>query len=514
MARRRLARWLRTSIWADRLLAAIALIPLCVLVVRQFLELGNDTVPCCDFAALELGTRAFLRGEQFVGLYSREGWRHPGPATFLWSSLFRPLPGQSFAEHQVAMSVLSLSALSAVIIGTWRHVTAASRSLVIVLVAVFIARFGVDAMRVPWNPYAASMWTLIAVIGTAVFCQRRTPWTAGIAVFAGSMAAQSHVGAAPTVVVCLLVIGVVLIRSRHRRDVSRTIWPAAVVFAAMWFLPAADLAFANRNLVKILDPSSSSTVGMDRSDVLTGAMWLAGHSPGRIGETFGPASPFIEVRNVIWLDIVAIVVVGALVLGAVLLRRRDRFVGDLAGITLVSLGVTVFALLVSDGPFLLYLLLPIAGLGLMLWIAAGATSIRLLQRHEHNALRLLAWPVVIALSTVSILGIDSGNFTDDYDSEETVIIVDQIRDECQDLPARSVVEVTDDVEWFDALTILVPIERCSALRVLGHIGFLAGQPYRAPDGSVANVVIAGGDEAPAGRVIASSGTLSVVLVDS
>ena len=35
-------------------------IPFVVLLIQQFTELSDRRLPCCDYSALELGTRAFL----------------------------------------------------------------------------------------------------------------------------------------------------------------------------------------------------------------------------------------------------------------------------------------------------------------------------------------------------------------------------------------------------------------------------------------------------------------------
>lgn len=514
MAKSRVVRWLRSSTWADRLLAVVALSPLVVLLVRQVLEIGNQDVPCCDYAALELGTRAFLRGEQLVGLYSREGWRHPGPAPFIWSSLFRPLPGNSFAEHQVAASLLSLLAMGTVVAALWNKVTAVGRSLVIALVAVFISRFGIDAFRVPWNPYGAFLWALMALVSTVAFVHgRRVIWGA-LAVVSGSMAAQTHVGAAPTIAVCFAVVVIVLWRSRHRTETKRAIWVAGGAFAVMWFLPLSDLAFGNRNLLKILTGTSADSVGIEPSDVLTGAMWLLGNSPGNIGETFGPASPFVDARQIIVLDIIAIVVIVSCAIVALFRWRRDSVAGTLSAVALVSCALTVVALVVSNGPFLRYLLLPIAGLGLILWVVAGLTATRLLQKHEHNVLRILSWPAVVTLTVLSIVGMDTRNFTEAYVDEEVQTVVDDIRNSCELLPDPAIVDVGTDIEWFDVLPVIVGIESCVTVRVIGHVGFLAGQPYQAVENTDPNVFIEPGRDADGRNVIARSDLLNVSTLPS
>lgn len=512
MKGRRVLKWLRGSTTADVLLAGASLAPLVVLLVRQVMQVDNPTVPCCDFAALELGTRAFVRGEQFLGLYSREGWRHPGPAPFAWDALFRSLPGHSFAEHQVAAACLALAAFGGVIVCLWRRVSSMGRSLTMVLVAVFIARFGVNAFAVPWNPYAAALWSLLAVCAVSAYAVGRTRAALVITIVAASMAAQTHVGAAPTAVVCAVTIGVTIIR--HRR--SQWSMSHAVIAVGtgilMWLLPIADMILGHHNAWQILT-SSSASVPVDRGDVMTSAMWIVGNSPGSIGSTFGPASPFVGTRGIILLDIAALVVVAGTTVVAILRRRSDTVVGTAAVVSTASLVLTVAALLVANGPFLRYLMLPIAGLGLVFWLVTGLTWARRVPTHEAKMLKVLAWPVVGVLTTLSILGVDTNRFTDNYDNADVSAVVADIGTSCDEVPATAVVDIAPNIEWFDALAILVGLERCSTLRVIGSIGFLAGQPYRADDSAQPTTFITSG-EVPRGAVLLSRHGAFAVSVTS
>lgn len=513
MRGRRVLKWLRESTTADVLLAGAALAPLVVLLVRQILQLDNPTVPCCDFAALELGTRAFVRGEQFLGLYSREGWRHPGPAPFAWDSLFRPLPGHSFAEHQVAAASLALGSLAGVIISVWRRVSSLGRSVTMILVAVFIARFGVNAFAVPWNPYAAALWSLLAVCAVSVYAVGRTRSALIIAVVTASMAAQTHVGAAPTAVVCAVTIGGTIIRHRRSQGSMSQVAIAVSAGIVMWLLPIADMILGHHNAWQIL-ASSSTSVPVDRGEIMTSAMWIVGNSPGAIGSTFGPASPFVDTRGVILLDLAAVVVVTATTAVAIVRRRTDTFVGTAASVAGASLLLTVAALLVANGPYFRYLMLPIAGLGLVLWLVTGLTCARPIPSHEAKMMKVLAWPAVGVLTTMSILGVDTNRFTDRYDNPDVSAVVADIGTSCNDVPATAVVEIAPDIEWFDALPILVGLERCSVVRVIGPVGFLAGQPYRADDSQQPTTFITSG-EVPQGAVLLSRhGAFAVSVASS
>ena len=113
-------------------------VPFVVLSIQQLTELSDRRLPCCDYSALELGTRAFLRGEQFTGMYSREGWRHPGPITFVWSSIARLLPGNGFAEHQVAAVAVHVAAMAMVVWAFRKRLT--STGFTVAVAALVVAR--------------------------------------------------------------------------------------------------------------------------------------------------------------------------------------------------------------------------------------------------------------------------------------------------------------------------------------------------------------------------------------
>ncbi|NDF32803.1 MAG: hypothetical protein EB147_11345, partial [Acidimicrobiia bacterium] len=52
----------RTTLIGWIMVVGLAL-PFLVLLIQQLTELSDRRLPCCDYSALELGTRAFLRGD-------------------------------------------------------------------------------------------------------------------------------------------------------------------------------------------------------------------------------------------------------------------------------------------------------------------------------------------------------------------------------------------------------------------------------------------------------------------
>ncbi len=64
-------------------IAIITASPLIIASILFPLITGLPDVPSeIDIAMIELYTRHAMEGNQFVGMYSRFGWNHPGPAYF------------------------------------------------------------------------------------------------------------------------------------------------------------------------------------------------------------------------------------------------------------------------------------------------------------------------------------------------------------------------------------------------------------------------------------------------
>jgi len=183
-----------------------ACIPVVLLLIQQLSELSDRRLPCCDYSALELGTRAFLRGEQLTGLYSREGWRHPGPITFVWSSLARPLPGNGFAEHQVATVVVHVVAWATVLWAIRKRLSPVAFTVAVASEIAFVWRFDIDQFREPWNPHTAMSWAALSVVLAAGFVTAGGwSWLTAFVV-AASFAVQTHVGTAPVIALATLLV--------------------------------------------------------------------------------------------------------------------------------------------------------------------------------------------------------------------------------------------------------------------------------------------------------------------
>lgn len=186
--RSRLREW-----WTPGIVAAALLAGAAVMTSRPWWPTG-------DMALLQLRLDAMPADFPLVGVYSRFGWWHPGPAFLIFMWLGSALGGA--AALLMAIAVLHVAAL----VGAWwiaRGVNlVAAQALLLAGVASLVVR-PVDQVLTPWNPYVGLTGVLLLVaagwalsIGRAAGAVVLLPW--------GSFLVQSHVGYLPAVAAVLL----------------------------------------------------------------------------------------------------------------------------------------------------------------------------------------------------------------------------------------------------------------------------------------------------------------------
>ena len=507
---------------------AIAVIgPMLVLLVRQFGSLGDRSIPCCDYAALELGTRAFLRGEQWVGLYSREGWRHPGPAPFLWDSLFRILPGGGFAEHQIAAVTLALIAMGVLLLVLRLRVGTVAWLAGCLVLSTWLFQFDVGYFREPWNPIVAMSWVLLAATAfIALASGGSLRWMIAL-VAGGSMAAQTHVGAGPIVVVALGCAAVLVWKRRTERTFRSSVLSSAGAAVVLWALPIYDLVFGEHNLWYIFAGPGGDVPAKDfgLGGLMAGLVHILSLAPGTQGLHFGPASPFLPNEPVTIVQ-AAIAAIG-LGLGILAIRswRLRPFAAACAAIGLAGLVVTGSALALGSSAFLPYLLFPVIALGPLVWLG-GIINLGALiaDRREvgsrpmvHVVAGVVLVGVALTFGVLSTFGLPTNSLVAQYSDADTQELVGQIRENCAELPQRPVVEVQDTVEWLNAISIAEAIDSCDSAEppvFIGFTGFVAGPSYQAEAGAIPNVYVVAEGEIifPARKIAGAGNTMIVVLI--
>ena len=485
-ARRDVRRWLP---WLP---VAGLVIPFAVLLIQQLSELGDRRLPCCDYSVLELGTRAFLRGEQSTGLYSRGGWRHPGPITFVWSAVARLLPGHGFAEHQVATVAVHMAALGAVIVVLRRRLSVPGFAVAVSVLALWVWRFDIDQFREPWNPFTAMSWTMAAVVLSVAFATR-IGWGALVAFAAiGSFAVQTHVGSAPVVVLATILV-VRTLRARWA-DPGRVgaVRRVLVVVSVTWALPIVDMVFGDHNL---LDVATGTERGWSVGDPWLATMRLLGAGPSAMGRYFGPESPYVAAHGATAAEVAGLVIV--VLLSAMVYARRDRhpFAFQVSALSWVGVLVTAVMLQTTAGPFYRYLLLPVVGLSALIWIAGVVVVVETIASNlPPLVVPLVAALVASAVGVMTAVGVDAEHLVSRYGSDSIERSVKAVEQTCDSLPDEVVVEVSDvggEIAWSEAMPVIVALDRCTSVSVTGVSGFIAGPGFTAADDAVPNYRIDG-----------------------
>jgi len=499
-----------------------AITPLIVLLMRQFGQLGDRMIPCCDYAALELGTRAFLRGEQFTGLYSRQGWRHPGPAPFLWNAPFRLVFGESLAAERIAMAALAILAIGVVLWVLHDRIPTRAYLVGCAVIMVWLARFDLRFLVEPWNPAMAMLWVLVTVAAASMVVSdgpngnlRTGRWMV-VALIAGSMAIQSHLSATPVVAIAIAVVAVSWWRRRTEPAMRTAAIVAAAVTLVLWALPLWDLAFGERNLWHILTVDESGyTGGFAWSTMLANLVQIIGLGPARQGFAFGAASPFLDSTA---LDAPTVIVaIASIALAVRLIRVRDRHrrCARLAMISIGGLILTAALLAISGGEYWPYVLLPLVGLGALLAMSGLVAAVLDLPVDRIPSLPPITvgvGAVAIAITFVILVAQVPTTFrVDDYSTPALRDITERVDRSCDRLPDPARVVISDQVAWTDAITIVAAIERCTTVRVAGHIGFIAGEPYVWRNGDEPNVFVRPtGDTTLTGTVVARNDTFDII----
>ncbi|MFM8563230.1 MAG: hypothetical protein ACKOCE_04965 [Acidimicrobiia bacterium] len=478
--------------WLSWLPVAGLAIPFVVLLIQQFSELGDRRLPCCDYSALELGTRAFLRGEQLTGSYSRGGWRHPGPITFVWSAVARLLPGHGFAEHQVATVAVHMAALGAVVAVLRRRLSDPGFAVSVTVLAVWVWRFDIDQFREPWNPFTAMSWTMAAVAISVAFATR-IGWGALVAfAVVGSFAVQTHVGSAPVVVLATVLVARTL-RARWA-DPGRVgaVRRVLMVGTVIWTLPLVDLMFGDHNM---LDVATGTERGWSVGDPWLATLRLLGAGPSAMGRYFGPESPYVTAHGLGVSEVAGVVI--AVLLSALVYARRDRqpFAFQVSALSWAGVLVTAMMLQTTAGPFYRYLLLPVVGLSALIWVVGVAVLVETIA----SDLPPIVVPLVAVLATsvigvVTAVGVDSEHLVGRYGNDSIERSVRAVEGMCDSLPEEVVVEVSDaggEMAWTEAMPVIVALDRCTSVSVVGVSGFIAGPGFAADADAVPNYRISG-----------------------
>lgn len=331
-------------------------------------DLGQHWYPGGDWAIIGFDTMDVGTAHTpLVGVYSRDGWNHPGPMLFWLYAVPYRLTGGRFSSMLLCAALVNAIAVAGMVFFAWRRGGLALAAFTTLAAASVVNTLGLAFLRDPWNP-----WVTVLPFGLVVMAA----WAAGegdtIALMAtavvGAFLIQTHVGFVPLVGLLLVIAGVGFWR---RRRVRRPLVIAGSVFALCWLPVVVDLLRGGDNVERLASffvTSKEATAGLSYAIGVTAVelgirpAWLGGPEPANpVGGGLLPAA----------LSGLALAVIPFLVVAVFAWRSRHR--APQSWRFLLTVGATaavgVFAVSRVSGPVFSYLIRwwwPVAALW---WVA-------------------------------------------------------------------------------------------------------------------------------------------------
>ncbi|NDA78317.1 MAG: hypothetical protein EBY07_11085, partial [Actinobacteria bacterium] len=166
------------------------------------------------------------------------------------------------------------------------------------------------------------------------------------------------------------------------------------------------------------------------------------------------------------------------------------FLFAMSSMSWVGVVATTVLLQTTSGPFYRYLLVPVAGLSAVIWLSGIVAAVELVRSRLRDEFVIgVAVAMTAVCSVLAAVGVDATHLVSRYTSETIERAVADIESECSRLPSPLVVEVPDNVDWTEALPMVVALDRCTTVRVVGVAGFIAGPGFEADDDALPNYVL-------------------------
>jgi hypothetical protein len=217
----------------------VAISPVLVVIVTRT---GRDHVLVSDPAIIDLRVRDVWSVDvPLVGVYSRYGWNHPGPAMFWALAPFSLVARGAAWGTLVGSAVLQGVAIVACAQVAWRLGRLALTLVVLSAVSLAYAAFGAWFFLEPWNPYLAfPFFALLLLEAWAIATGAR--WQLVAIAATGSLLVQVHVGYLPLVVAAIAWASALIVPELVRDPARRRAWAypaliAAVTAIAFWIPP-------------------------------------------------------------------------------------------------------------------------------------------------------------------------------------------------------------------------------------------------------------------------------------
>jgi hypothetical protein len=363
--------------------AALVLVPSLVAAVSA---LRHPYIPTNDWALIELQVRQVGTGDTpLVGVWSRFGWRHPGPLLFYALALpYRLVPDDRGLLFATACVNLAATVGFALVVIRYPR----TRALIALFGMAMLQRgLGIDQLGDPWNPTILIVPFALYLVLCVEIAVGRDRWPLAVAAGVASFVVQAHVGLLqPVVLVGVVALGLRWLRTRPRRIAWRSLVPTAVVLGLAWLPPVIDQVDGSGNLGLLFRWARGDDIGggmgvltegrLSHQRILDGAAWLLDPTGMWVGR-FQPVDVFGSLLlgrgrplTLLWVPIVLGLVL-ALVRRAPLrdgYRRPTIAVGVLAATAVVALFTDLST---AQGAPVFWPFRWVVAVVMLLWIALG-----------------------------------------------------------------------------------------------------------------------------------------------
>jgi hypothetical protein len=197
---------------------------------------GPELVPISDRALTQMRVDDVGRHPVNLGLYSRDGWSHPGPVLFYLLAPTYRLLGSNTAAMLVGALLINAAAVTGMAAVARRLAGLPGALLALLTSGVLVNALGADYLRDPWVPY-------VAVLPFGVFCllawamTMDEPWALPVAAGVATYVTQTHVGyAALTAPMFAVTAGWLVVRRWRRHDLGALLRPGLITGALLGLL--------------------------------------------------------------------------------------------------------------------------------------------------------------------------------------------------------------------------------------------------------------------------------------
>jgi hypothetical protein len=399
------SRWARCLSWAA---LASVLLPLVASAVTAVQDLDGSYYAAGDPASIELKTQDVLRHPVLTGLYSRDGWDHPGPAMFYVLAVpYRLLGAHTWGLHVAALLVNGASIAGIALIARRRGGTPLFL-ITLVGLALLVQGLGADFGRDPWNPFLP-----VLPFGLLVFLTWEmasgTVWALPVAAGVSTFCVQTHIGyallAAP-----LLLWGTGALVVAWRRSgapagsrLARAAAVAGLVLVAMWLPPVVEQFTGEQGNLSAISRYFLDDEGQDHHTLTEGYRLITGQFGWPPQWVSGwPESDFFTSEPRV-LDRAATPVLLLLVLAGGAVLWRLRVAGSRQLLVLIALLIALGAFWVARtlGPVFSYRVAWASVVGMIAFLPVGwAIWALVVRRFGPAAARALTGVVLVVLAVL------------------------------------------------------------------------------------------------------------------